>query len=341
MPRIVYEKKRFRAAALTTIDHANQIIEDYRAQGYDLTLRQLYYKLVTRGLIANLQSEYKRLGSIINDARLAGLVDWSAIVDRTRNVRSLSHWATPHAILQAAADGFNIDRWKNQPLRVMVLIEKDALVGVFGPVCQNFDVPLLSCRGYTSQSELWSVAQRLGGYLGAGQRVLILHFGDHDPSGLDMTRDIEDRLKGFLTADWTRAVWDAHRRELDAITDSRDRYDWVTEHGDEGLRTPWRDRFEVRRMALNWEQIQQYMLPPNPAKDTDARFQKYREEFGDESWELDALEPSVLGALVRDTITDEYDPDKWDEAETEEAEGRRRLRLVANRWSNIQEVLDK
>ena len=160
-------------------------IAEYAAQGYDLTLRQLYYQFVSRDLLPNRQSEYKRLGDIINDARLAGLVDWEAIVDRTRNIRALSHWSDPASIVKAAANSFAVDKWADQPKRVEVWIEKDALVGVFEPVCEELDVPLFSCRGYTSQSEVWGAAQRLEKYLMADQEVVILHIGDHDPSGLD------------------------------------------------------------------------------------------------------------------------------------------------------------
>jgi hypothetical protein len=111
MPRIRYVDKNFGQAALEVIREANAIIAEYAAQGYDLTLRQLYYQFVSRDLLPNWQSEYKRLGDIINDARLAGLVDWEAIVDRIRNIRALPHWSDPAAIVQAAAGSFAVDKW--------------------------------------------------------------------------------------------------------------------------------------------------------------------------------------------------------------------------------------
>ena len=90
MPKITYKEYRLKQASLDIINQANQIIREYSAQGFDLTLRQLYYQFVSRDLIPNSQREYKRLGSIINKGRLAGLVDWNAIVDRTRNLRGLT-----------------------------------------------------------------------------------------------------------------------------------------------------------------------------------------------------------------------------------------------------------
>lgn len=258
MPKIKYVERDFSDKTLATIGKANEIIAAYTAQGYMLTLRQLYYQFVSRDLIANKTTEYKRLGSIINDARLAGLIDWNAIEDRTRNLASLSHWGSPSDIITSASESFRVDKWEGQPNRVEVWIEKEALAGVFERVCQEFDVPFLCCRGYTSQSEMWVGAQRLLRHAKGGQKPLILHFGDHDPSGIDMTRDIQDRLFMFGC------------------------------------------RLELQRLALNMDQVREYDPPPNPAKETDSRFAGYIREYGDESWELDALEPQVLAQLVRD-----------------------------------------
>src|SRR6266404_3995669 len=104
MPKIKYIPKKFTAASKTMIDNANAIIDDYAAQGYDLTLRQLYYQFVARGLLENTNENYKRLGSIINDARLAGLIDWDRITDRTRAVLTLAHWSDPASIIDACAN---------------------------------------------------------------------------------------------------------------------------------------------------------------------------------------------------------------------------------------------
>jgi hypothetical protein len=197
MPLIAYVQKRFSRRSTRTIEQANAIIAEYEALGFTLTLRQLYYQFVARDLIANQVKEYKRLGQIVNDARLAGLVDWSAIEDRTRNLAALAHWDGPADIVNGAAAQFRVDRWATQPRRVEVWIEKEALAGVFAGVCQELDVPYLSCRGYTSQSEMWGTAMRLRRYVDARQEIEILHFGDHDPSGIDMTRDIRDRLRIF------------------------------------------------------------------------------------------------------------------------------------------------
>lgn len=197
MPKIEYVSRTFSADSRAIIRRAEEICQDYAEQGYDLTLRQLYYQFVARGWIANKQTEYKRLGDIISNARLAGLLDWHYIVDRTRTLRGLSHWDSPDQIIRSSALGYLTDRWANQTHRVEVWIEKDALVGVIATVCNRHDVDYFSCRGYTSQSELWSAARRLSTYEDRGQKPVVIHLGDHDPSGIDMTRDIRERLELF------------------------------------------------------------------------------------------------------------------------------------------------
>lgn len=298
MPLIEYVPKKFSAGSMEIIDRANQICTDYAAQGFDLTLRQLYYQFVSRDWLANRQTEYKRLGSIINDARLAGLIDWDYIVDRTRNLRDLAHWTSPEQIIQAVAQQYRHECWEDQQYRVEVWIEKDALVGVIQGVCQRNDVPFFSCRGYTSQSELWGAAMRLKGYEQDGQDTVVIHLGDHDPSGIDMTRDIQDRLRLF------------------------------------GAKT------DVRRIALTMDQVDQYQPPPNPAKLTDSRAEGYIEEHGDESWELDALDPATLDALIQAEIDSWRDDRSWRESMARQERQRRRLVAVHQRWADVVALVD-
>lgn len=293
MPKIKYQDFSFRPTTLAMIRQANAIIAEYATQGFDLTLRQLYYQFVSRDIIPNTQKSYKNLGSIVNDGRLAGMIDWNAIVDRTRELRTLPHWADPGEFIDP--NQFNIDLWAGQKYRPEVWIEKDALAGVFERVCQELDVPLFSCRGYTSQSEMWVGSQRLLRHRKRSQVPVIFHFGDHDPSGKDMSRDITDRLELFT------------RKSL---------------------------RFE--RLALNMDQVEQYGPPPNPAKITDSRADAYIAEFGGESWELDALEPSVLEALVRDAIAGVVDDEEMRDAIESRDSHRETLRLIADRFDDVE-----
>ncbi len=259
MPKIQYKEIRFQQKSLDLIELVNQVVDEYSAQGYELTLRQVYYQLVARGYIPNNERSYKNVGSLINDGRLAGLIDWHSVTDRTRNLRSESHWDTPADVIASARYSYNLDKWKGQPNYVEVWVEKDALVDIVGQACSPLDTPYFSCRGYTSQSEMWSAAQR---FIRQKQREkrIIIHLGDHDPSGIDMTRDIQERLELFGA-----------------------------------------DVF-VKRVALTMNQIQTYNPPPNPAKITDSRASKYIDQFGDESWELDALEPKVITDLIKKQV---------------------------------------
>lgn len=191
MPKICYKEKRFQHASHIQIARANAIIDEFRQDGFILTMRQLFYQFVSRELIPNKQNEYKKLGELINDARLAGLIDWDSIEDRTRNLKGLNHWDSPADIIKGAADSYHRDLWFDQDERVEVWIEKDALVGVIERVCNRYDVPFFSCRGYASQSEVWGAAMRHEAH---HVPVTVLHLGDHDPNGIDMTRDIETRI---------------------------------------------------------------------------------------------------------------------------------------------------
>lgn len=300
-PLIAYVERSFSAATEAIIGRATAICAEYAAQAFDLTLRQLYYQFVARGLLPNLDAEYKRLGSIVNDARLAGRLDWESIVDRTRHLRALAHWNTPAEIVATTARAFNVDRWERQAERVEVWIEKDALVGVIAGVCERNDVPYFSCRGYTSQSEMWGAARRIGGHLAAGTTsVTVIHLGDHDPSGIDMTRDIGARLAQFLAGDG---------HDPDALV--------------------------VERIALNPDQVRRFRPPPNPTKISDSRAASYIARYGHESWELDALDPRTLVALIEGVIVEHRDDRLWREASERQRVHRLQLAQAADQWAEV------
>lgn len=287
-----YIEKRFSVGSLGVIKQANDIIKEYQQQGFTLTLRQLYYQFVSRDWIANKHSEYKRLGSIINDARLAGHIDWNAIEDRTRNLKSFwfSELGSAQSILEDAASSHELDHWEYQPNYVEVWIEKDALVGVIEKICNRWRVPYFACRGYNSQSEQRSAGQRLAGKLAEGKEVTVLHLGDHDPSGLDMTVDNQERLTMFA--------------------------------GQEVF---------VNRLGLNIDQVKKYNPPPNPAKDTDARFDGYVKKYGSSCWELDALEPKVISSLIEKNIKALVDHDIWAETTARQENESEELREIARK----------
>jgi hypothetical protein len=300
LPKISYIEKSFRKDKLILIDKINEVIRNYTMQGYNLTLRQVYYQLVARAIIENNERSYKNIGNLISDARLAGLIDWNAIEDRTRNMRGNSHWVTPGQIIDSAAYSYHLDHWKGQENCVEVWVEKDALIGIVGQICGQLDVNFFSCRGYVSQSEMWGAAQRLKRMQEQGQNVVLLHLGDHDPSGKDMSRDIQDRLRTF------------------------DAYD-----------------VEFRRLALNMNQIEKYNPPPNPAKLTDSRAEQYVNEFGYDSWELDALEPQVISELIERNVKSYRNEKLYNEVLKQEKREKNLLSDISTNWNGISDNWDE
>lgn len=286
------------------IQQASAIIEEYRADGLDLTLRQLYYQFVARGILANKQSNYKRLGTIMSDARMAGLIDWNTIVDRTRNVYGTRTWSDPGSFIHSMRYQFAIDWWEGQDNYVEVWVEKEALASVIGRAASQMRVDYFPCRGYVSQSAQWRAARRLVDAHRSGRNPVIIHLGDHDPSGIDMTRDIYDRLATFC------------------------------QH-DAGFQP------EVRRIALTMDQVEAHTPPPNPAKLTDTRAADYVAKYGHESWELDALDPHTLIDLITNEVEGLItDPQAFQDRRDLEVEYEDKLDSLAQAWPQVERFLD-
>lgn len=266
------------------------VVEEYEAQGYQLTLRQLFYQCVARDLIPNTLRWYKRLGEVVVKARLAGFIDWQSIVDRGRTPVMPSHWDGPLDLIDSAVAAYRLDRWAGQTFHVEVWCEKDALSGVLEPVCRLYHVRYLALRGYSSISAIYDGSKRFRAARIEGKRPVVVYLGDHDPSGIDMTRDVTDRL--------------------DTLTHQ------------EGV--------DVRRVALNMDQIETYDPPSNPTKVGDSRSSDYIEKYGHESWELDALEPQVLDGLVSGAIFDFLDRPLYDMVVEQEEQDKRDIRKATD-----------
>ena len=175
----------------------NEIIEEYLKQGYKLTLRQLYYQLVSRNIIPNLQKEYAKLSNLLVAGRMAGVVDWEAIEDRIR-VPFLPYWVDDVAgALDDTISQYRLNRQDNQKAYIEVWVEKDALSGVLRRITSHYHVNLMVNRGYSSCSAMYDASKRFNNSTSEGKRNIILFLGDHDPSGLDMINDIKKRLFSF------------------------------------------------------------------------------------------------------------------------------------------------
>lgn len=187
----------FREETLRRIAQASKICEEYEAKGRPLTLRGLFYQHVARKLIDNNDREYDRLKSIVGDGRLAGLISWTAIEDLGRNLKGFHTWETPGQCLVDATRNYKRDKWADQSFYPEVWVEKQAMEGVVGHICNELEVNFFSCKGYNSLSEQYAAGRRFVHALSKGQRPIVFHLGDHDPSGFDMTRDNRERLEMF------------------------------------------------------------------------------------------------------------------------------------------------
>ncbi len=237
-------------------EKVKEVVDEFQSQGYRMTLRQLYYQLVSRDVIPNLASEYAKLSTLLTEARMYGYIDWDFIEDRIRVPKKHGEWNDIDHIVRSAIASYRRDRWQDQDNYLEVWVEKDALSGVLQPITERYHVNLMVNRGYSSSSAMHDASIRFKREEEKGKSTYILYLGDHDPSGMDMVRDIQERMKIFGS------------------------------------------KVEVKRIALNMDQIEEFNPPPNPAKITDPRANKYIAEFGSTSWELDALSPRDLNTLL-------------------------------------------
>ena len=260
-----FRATKFKPDSQLRIEQCNDIIDQYLAQGLKLTLRQLYYQLVTKNIIKNEEKSYKNLSGLVSDGRLSGLIDWDAIEDRVRAPKAPPEFNNLGDLVDAALASYRLPRWEGQENYVELWVEKDALAGVLWPIAREYHVTLMVNRGYSSQSAMYESSRRFIDRTeidanGDAKNPIILYLGDHDPSGEDMVRDVSDRLLMFNIG------------------------------------------VDVRKIALTISQVQSYNLPPNPTKITDSRAADYIKKFGHECWEVDALPPNVLSRLIRDEL---------------------------------------
>lgn len=304
--------------------HALRLMRKYRAEGMTLTLRQMYYQFVAGGICPSGQLHYKRIGDVLTDARYDGSYPIEGLEDRGRSVAAgeftrfdrstvpameqAGEWlrAFPELTIQSA-------RWAGQPNHVSVWVEKQALEGVFEPVCSELGVSWFACKGYPSVSALWQwlqqahratagvvQMQRHVRHEGRAERCVVLYFGDHDPDGWEIPRSAERNL---------RQLMQVKRLDID---------------------------IEFRRIALLGSQVAEHNPPPFEAKVTSARYAGYIEEHGtEEAWELDALEPTVLRNLIRTNVAGLFDVGIREEnkEKIEELRGEMREQLRDPSWA--------
>lgn len=346
-------------------NHIITICEDYYRQGDKLTLRQLYYQLVSRDFIPNHINVYKKISKIKDDIVYAGLVDWNAIEDRGRVPISAYYEHSVENALQRTIHSYKLDRQIGQPACIEVWTEKDAISGILKKVTLPLTIKLVINKGYSSSSAMYKAYDRFIYNMSKGQKIVILYFGDHDPSGLDMIRDIRERLLFMfmngeqqkdheLKAVIYKWAYDPRDFDFDQYEEDYGRdFDWSDlgdiedqgwnhseecnsyyydedcqvkykhpEYGWEEYFEPakafFKHHFEIKHIGLTMEQIKKYNPPPNPAKITDPRAKEYVKQYGEVSWEVDALNPSVMRTIVANAIAQEMDTDAYDKIKLKE-----------------------
>lgn len=300
MAKIKFRDVRLSNSNKERLEDINSIIVEYQEEGYKLTLRQLYYQLVSRDVIPNKQSEYSKLSTLLKEGRMGGIVDWDAIEDRLRQPSSPSSWDTPQDAMNALIAQYKLPRMEGQKNYIEVWVEKDALSGVLKRVTEKYHIPILVNRGYSSASAMFDAYNRfrngineiLSSHDSGVENVIIFYLGDFDPSGMDMIRDVEDRIREFATKHFESFP-------LDVIP-----------------------------IALTKEQIRKYNPPPNPAKRTDPRAKKFIDEHGATSWEVDALPPNVLNKLLEAAIKKHININRYKEIVSREDADKNKLEAL-------------
>lgn len=199
----------FQRKTLDLFAAVNAILGQYDGP---LTLRQVFYRLVAAQQLENTRAAYCGLSKHLVNARLAGIVDDSRIVDRVRNTLRVPCWNDLPEFLETVRQSYRREKWTRQPYALEVWCEKDAVAGVLQPVTDRYEVLLFPCRGYDSYSALKDAGERIRR---AGRPTVVLYLGDFDPSGQDMPRDIRDRLTRDFGATFDLRVIALTREQVD------------------------------------------------------------------------------------------------------------------------------
>jgi hypothetical protein len=277
------------AKTLALIATAREILEE----GHPMTLRQVFYQLVSRQVIENTRGQYQAVSNALVDARKDGTIPWDWMEDRLRQPRCVSMWENIGDFISDMLWSFKLDIWKGQPGYVEVWLEKDALSGIFEDVLRRFRVTLNVGRGYDGWDSIHNAARRYKSHwTGQGLQVwhkpiTILYFGDFDPSGEDMARSLKERL----------AFFGCHP--------------------------------DILKCALTHDDVIRYNLPPDFTKKTDTRSKAFVEKYGDVAVELDALPVDVLRTRLAEEVRTRIDKPLMDAVlRVEQQEGNRLEKLL-------------
>lgn len=251
-----------------------------------MTLRQLFYRLVSAEIVNNARSDYQKLSRITSRARERGEIPFEWIVDRSRPEIEPYVFDNPQQYLKSVSHGYARDHWQDQPAYVEIWTEKDSLTGSIEDVTLELGVPVRVGRGFVSVSRAHEIAERFQEIF---KPITVFYLGDHDPSGRNIETEIRDRVRSYGSGP-----------------------------------------FHMRRLAIHARDIIKFHLPPLRVKPTDSRAASFREKYGNECVEVDALPPTELRKRIKDAVEALMDMDKWNRARgVEKAEQKSIADLVA------------
>ena len=270
------------------LNHVKSILNEW-IDYLPLTLRQVYYQLVSKEIIKNVVSEYTMLSNMLKWARIDGYIPWEAIEDRVRAVHFGRGWNDKKSFVENEVanflDGYRRHLMNGQDKFIEVWIEKDALSSIFSRLTNQYCISTVVCRGFSSVTFLNDFKERIEENRERGQNPVMLYFGDFDASGLEMLPAMQETL--------------------------------LNEMGINSI--------EFKRIALTKQDITDYNLPndPNAVKKTDTRYKKFIDKHGTYAVELDALPPNILEQKIKTAIESEIDIDLFNsqiEIENQEVE---------------------
>lgn len=298
----------FRSKNRSLVARAVEILR----QEKPMTLRQLYYRLISAGVIKNAQQEYKRLGSVMTRLREEGNVPRTWIVDHVRATLKPSSWTGLADYGEAIKQCYRKDFWPMMPHHVEVFVEKDAVAGTIQPVTEEYDVALRVCRGYCSVSFAGEIADL---WRDIEKPIYAYYLGDFDPSGFDLERDLREKLKRYSNRPCMHDLGDEHK-------------EWrlFGYYEQKGRPIFW------ARLAVQERDFVEHDLIRLPVKDGDRRSKKFVEQYGRDCAEVDALPPGQLRDRVEAAIHNHIDQDQWQRLLEIEGAEKKSIDRVMKSW---------
>jgi hypothetical protein len=233
------------------------------------TVRQVFYQLVTRGIIEKTEGEYQRtVIRLLAEMRLNAQVPWSWIVDESRRVRETQTFDSVRDALEDTAASYRRSALRNCQDYIQIWAEKEALTGIIWDVSSDYDVPVIPSKGMPSLTLIYRCFENIKRAARAGKQSYLYQFGDHDPTGVMIPQSLQSRLNEFC-----------ERNDCPPPI--------------------------VERIALTEQQIIEHRLPTRPTK---REGNTHALKFEGDSVELDALPSAMLRALVRESIERHISP---------------------------------